>query len=321
MTLAAEPTTTWDLRHLRKHLQGLVDLEMWTIPYYMAAMYSVVDPAHRAFRLVEAVLREEMLHLQLACNIANAYGHKPRFRPPKYRGKKIPHLDFSLNHPDPTELYSPYSAEIGPLDEKRINTMCLVEYPDWKSSSLMAPYAELEKYRSIAEFYHVTSFGMCELVSELRGGINQVDEFGAFYQWFGEQRITEDGPGGLAQALEFVNLIVDQGEGESDGDSEVAWEHRNTADGYAEAWSHFRRFEDLRYDLADLPEVYSAVPEPLNEDGQEAQRILVQDFRRLLEILGDLFAGRPADDFGSCMAEVGGDVLACWRHGAVPRFS
>jgi hypothetical protein len=31
------------------HLQAAVDLELWTIPFYMAAMYSIQDPATDAF--------------------------------------------------------------------------------------------------------------------------------------------------------------------------------------------------------------------------------------------------------------------------------
>lgn len=320
MTLTAA-RTTWDLDTLRTHLQGLVDLEMWTIPYYMAAMYSITDPAHHAFRLIQAVIREEMLHLQLACNIANAYGHVPTFKPPVYQGQRIPHIDFSLNDPDPTLYYKPYSAEIGPLDETRVNTMCLVEYPEWGMELPGVARAEPGEYGSIAEFYDAVSYGMCELVAELRGNVNQVDEFGYFYNRFPMQRITRNGPGGLAQALEFVDLIVDQGEGQSKGDADVAVRHRNTADGYQESWSHFRRFNEIRADLAALPPVYPAVADPDDERGRTAQRILIKDFGRLLEILGNMFAGRPGDDFGACMAEVGGDVLACWQHGAIPRFS
>ncbi|MGH7867430.1 MAG: ferritin-like domain-containing protein, partial [Candidatus Dormibacteraceae bacterium] len=34
----------------------MIDLELWTIPYYLSAMYSVKDPADRAFQLIEAVV-------------------------------------------------------------------------------------------------------------------------------------------------------------------------------------------------------------------------------------------------------------------------
>ncbi|HEX2087393.1 MAG TPA: ferritin-like domain-containing protein, partial [Solirubrobacteraceae bacterium] len=109
----------------------MVDLELWTVPYYMAALYSIRDRTSDAYQLVQDVVHEEMLHVQLASNIANAFGLAPRFVPPVYGGPTVPHIDFALDVPNPTELYTPYSTAIGPLDLERVNTMCLIEYPEW----------------------------------------------------------------------------------------------------------------------------------------------------------------------------------------------
>jgi flavin-dependent dehydrogenase len=38
-----------------------------------------------------------------------------------------------LDPDNPTKIFTPYSAEIGPLDEARVNGMCLVEYPEWQT--------------------------------------------------------------------------------------------------------------------------------------------------------------------------------------------
>src|SRR5688572_2520585 len=67
----------WTLEQLQEHLQAAVDLEFWTIPYYMAAAYSIKDQGEEAFQLVLSVVNQEMLHVQLAANIANAYGLSP----------------------------------------------------------------------------------------------------------------------------------------------------------------------------------------------------------------------------------------------------
>lgn len=96
---SAEPQ--WTLEQLQEHLQAAVDLEFWTIPYYMAAAYSIKDQGEAAFQLILSVVNQEMLHVQLAANIANAYGLKPLFKCPVYEGTHIPHLDFSLDDPDP----------------------------------------------------------------------------------------------------------------------------------------------------------------------------------------------------------------------------
>lgn len=62
----------WTLAHLQQHLQYAIDLEFWTIPFYMSALYSIVDRTSDAFQYVQSVVNQEMLHLQLAANVANA---------------------------------------------------------------------------------------------------------------------------------------------------------------------------------------------------------------------------------------------------------
>jgi len=121
----------WTIGHLRDHLQYAVNLEFWTIPFYMAAMLSIVDRTSSAFQLVQSIVNQEMLHLQLASNVANAYGRSPSFDAPAYVGQEIPHLNFAIDTPDPRPQFSPYSAEVGPLDIERVNAMCLIEYPEW----------------------------------------------------------------------------------------------------------------------------------------------------------------------------------------------
>src|SRR3954470_8033680 len=47
---SAEPQ--WTLEQLHEHLQAAVDLEFWTIPFYMAAAYSIKDQGETAFQLI-----------------------------------------------------------------------------------------------------------------------------------------------------------------------------------------------------------------------------------------------------------------------------
>ena len=46
-----EPETDWTIKHLQEHLQAAVDLEFWTIPFYMSAMYSIKDRKQILFSL------------------------------------------------------------------------------------------------------------------------------------------------------------------------------------------------------------------------------------------------------------------------------
>lgn len=312
----------WDLEALYGHFQSAVDLELWTIPFYLSALYSIEDPSSDAYQLVQSVVYEEMLHVQLAGNVANAYGYSPTFRPPVYRGRKVPHLAFRLDTPNPTEEFSPYSAEIGPLDELRINAMCLIEYPEWDTERTPDLRPRVEQYGSIGEFYVALRLGMAELREHVRGRRRQVDYFRSFFHDLPRQTVDLDGDAGFRQALALVDVITDQGEGQTRGDADVPVEARNTADGFEESWTHFRKFLTIRAS-GKFPKTYDGVasPEP-GSPGHRAQDRLRQDFAAFLEMLQAMFAGdAEIDGFGSLMARLGGDVLTCWQRGAIPKFS
>lgn len=311
----------WDMEALHAHLQSAVSLEIWTIPYYLTAMCSIKDPSDDAYQLIQSVVYEEMLHVQLAGNVSNAYGCIPTFDTPEYVGKKVPHLCFRLDDPNPTHLYQPYSAELGPLDEVRINTLCLIEYPEWDTERTPDLRPRIEEYGSIGELYTALRLGMTELRAQLRGGVRQLDFFRRFFADFEQQTITLDGDAGWRQAMTLVDAITDQGEGQTRGDADVPAEFRNTADGLETSWPHFRKFTAIR-DAGRFPATYDGVADPpAGSPGHAAQERLVADFAAFLEVLRTLFGGGRSDDFGALMAKLGGDVLTCWRHGAIPRFS
>jgi hypothetical protein len=310
----------WNLEHLQSHLQGVIDLELWTIPYYMAAMYSIRDPATREYQALQDVVHQEMFHVQLVSNVANSFGLQPTFTAPVY-GTAVPHVDFSLDQPNPTSTYTPFSAAIGPLDADRVNTMCLVEYPQWNTQRQPDLRPDISQYGSIAEFYAAVREGMYQFRHTTLGGINQIDEFRLFYNELQDQTVTLDNVDGYRQAITLIQVIIDQGEGESQGDTAVAPHHRNTADGFDESWSHFKKFTRIRGERA-FPETYHAVADPpAGSAGAEAQARLVRDFGTFLDILTAMFGGRDYSDFGPVMAKLGAAILSCWQRGAIPRFS
>lgn len=311
----------WDIAHLHEHLQGAVDLELWTIPYYLTVMYSIRDPSCAPYRLCQAAVFQEMLHTQLASNICNAYGYSPTFEAPVYKGDVVPHINFDLDDPNPTEIFTPYCAELGALDEERINTMCLIEYPEWATERQPDLRQDVYEYGSIGEFYDAILVGMRELREHLSGGLKQVDYFGDFYQNAPQLTITKSGEQGYSQAVRLVNIITDQGEGQTEGDADVPPQYRNTADGFMESWPHFRKFMSIR-EMNRRPATYRGVPNPEPDSpGYEAQQRLIKDFDSFLQTLNSLFGKGEPGAFGARMAKIGGDVLACWQAGAIPRFS
>jgi hypothetical protein len=308
----------WTLQMLHAHLQDAIDLELWTIPYYLSAMYSIRDPASDAYQLIQSIVYEEMMHAQLVCNLMNAFGGLPRVVVPVYGGPQIPHLDFSLDHPNPTQFFTPYSTEIGPLDQERINTMCLIEYPQWPSPPQPDAQHDRTAYGSIGEFYAAIRIGVEELRDHLSGSVRQVDFFSSYYNKLSATTITADGAEGYLQAIELLNALVEQGEGKSRGDTDVPAQYRNTADGFKEGWAHYRKLVYIR----DMPHPATFVPdrEP-GPAGRKAQQLLVRDFATFTRLLNDLFQGRPYPGFGAVMAKLGGEILSCWQHNAVPKFS
>ena len=342
----------WNQATLQKHLQAAVDLELWTIPFYMSAMYSLQDPSGVPYRLIQAVVYQEMLHVQLAANIANAFGLSPTFKEPVYKGKNIPHLQFDLDDPNPTALFSPYSAEIGPFDTERINAFCLIEYPEWDTGSEPDPKANVEEYGSIGEFYTALAIGATEVVrkdpSTLQGNVKQVDLFERFYSAFSEPKtgnivqykpetqamvINEGGLEGLRQVITLLEVITSQGEGQTEGEDAIPPGFRNTADDVEPVASHFTKFNNLRNLIPSLENVSPGYPlqtYPLHsyppkdrkgKEQKEAQERLKRNFAKFRKRLEELFSGgKLPDTFGVEMSTLGGNILRCWQLGVVPTF-
>jgi hypothetical protein len=333
------PENKWDLEHLCRHLQMAALLEAWTIPYYMAAMFSIVDRAAPAYQLIQSVLHQEMLHLQLVANVSNAYDHSPQLDPEWFSydpgpDEKIPYLHFefglhaaalAVSGVTPQEEYKPRSATIGPLDEQRINTMCLIEYPDWSTGSKPAYRNDLIEYDSIGQFYDALEYGAKQLgPARIAGGRRQVDMFSAFYRRLPRLSVDSSGDEGLAQVLMLLDVIRDQGEAAKAND-DIHRPNENTADDPAPTRSHYDKFRQIR-DKKPLPTTYAdTVPVKKPADYTPAERryeqILIDNFTKFIEALNRLFAGNNPDDFVPLMVTVGANILACWRNGVTPKFT
>jgi hypothetical protein len=309
----------WTLEQLHHHLQYAVDLELWTIPYYMSAMFSIVDRSSDAFQLIQSVVHQEMMHVQLVSNVANAFGLSPRFPAPVYEGTRVPHLDFAIDIPNPIPLYSPYSAEIGPLDVPRINAMCLIEYPEWDAGNPPDLKGDVTEYGSIGAFYDALEYGARELAGEIRGNRNQVSYFDRFYADFPVQMVTRDGHDGYVQAKRLMDAIRDQGEGATD--SQVEPQFQNTADDPEPEDSHYEKFRQI-LTSPPLPDTYPVKPvEEQTDQDRAVAEILVRNFTEFRGTLEQLFAGGRPEEFFPSMVRLGGNILNCWKHGVVPRFS
>jgi hypothetical protein len=310
----------WTIEHLRAHLQYAIDLEFWTIPFYMSAMYSIVDRTSDAFQLIQSVVNQEMLHVQLAANLANAYGLSPTFEAPRYEGHRVPHLDFNLDTPDPRKDFSPFSAEIGPLDEQRIHAMCLIEYPEWKTGHRPDLRDTITEYGSIGEFYDAVAYGARLLKSHLHGGVNQVDHFSAFYRNLPTLTVDASGDEGFHQASLLINTIREQGEGASLKQPRLPVPLQNTADDGAQALPHYEKFIRILRQHSK-PLTYAVKPESqYTAEDRQLQKLLMLHFTRFRNALQQLFAGKNPESFIPLMITVGAGIQNCWKHGVTPDF-
>ncbi len=94
--LAAAPRAPQNANQLLQaaqvHAQVAVAVELYTIPFYLSALASIIPPgsqgatdkSNAAYAAVLSVCTEEMLHLQLAANMCIALGTTPNFTPPVY---------------------------------------------------------------------------------------------------------------------------------------------------------------------------------------------------------------------------------------------
>src|SRR4051812_29281108 len=142
------------LASLQEHLQWAIELEHFTIPPYLCALYSL-DPDRNAdaVEVVASVMIEEMLHLTLAANLLNAVCGRPRIDTPRMLlpyPRPLPHSDGSFEVP--LARFSRESLEI----------FLEVERP-----ALPGAPPEGDRYESIGQFYEAIRYGIVGLCEHL----------------------------------------------------------------------------------------------------------------------------------------------------------
>lgn len=175
-----------DLAALQAIAQGAIDVELFTIPLYMTSLYSIegmheingaknqlylgrlwpgaktsANPANaneRAFNIVFSVFIQEMLHLQMAANMASVVGAKPNFTSAALQDERHgwtcygPNLSVIPNIIDLKDTMNENVAvNIGPLDKDRIELFLAIEQPEEDARKAIKKEAE-HKYFPDAPF-------------------------------------------------------------------------------------------------------------------------------------------------------------------------
>lgn len=322
----------WTRHDLHQHLQHAVDVEFWTIPLYLTALYSIkglkeLKPSDYpdAAKLVQSVAIQEMLHLELICNVSSALGHAPRFHPPRYReAHRIPFI-----HPRqealPKNLHG-YKCELGALDENRLKLFCAIELPQPPRE---IRWEEEASYDSIAMMYTALMKGVAlqwdaSYVGATRN-TRQKLSFKEYHPRSGRHHGFSQTVQSLDDALRAMDAIVEQGEGANSARVPVDFEPPPLEPGkdFDPGWfrgelSHYHKFSILLHHRKKLPEVHAVVP---GAESAAAQAELQVRYRRFLSELEESFhldGPEMKSTFWDTMFALTGALIGAWESGACP---
>jgi hypothetical protein len=322
----------WTRHDLHQHLQHAVDVEFWTIPLYLTALYSIkglreLQPSAYpdAAKLVQSVAIQEMLHLELICNISNALGHTPRFHPPRYReAHRIP---FIHPHQDalPRHLHG-YKCELGALDESRLKLFCAIELPHAPTG---IRWEEERSYSSIAMMYAALTKGVtlqweASYVGAARN-TRQKSSFKEYHPRSGGHHGFSQTVHSVEDALRAMDAIVEQGEGADSTRVPVDFRPPPLEVGkeFDPGWfrgdlSHYHKFSLLLHHRKKLPEVHAVVA---GAGSAAAQAELQVRYRRFLSELDASFRADGPEmtaAFWDAMYGLTSALIAVWEAGACP---
>lgn len=198
----------WTEAQLRAHAQRAVQLELFTIPAYLAARYSIDEQSSKAAESaaeeITEIANEEMMHLELVCNLSNALGQAPRLT-----GSAAP------SYPSRVPFNSHDAViTLGPATKEQLQAFMTLELPTWHDPYDAPDLPPQDRYETIGEFYHSLIDGLKQVYgaggASWPKGVNQ-----QIYGKFGADRapITD-----LDSAIEALELVVLQGEGASKHD-------------------------------------------------------------------------------------------------------
>jgi hypothetical protein len=232
------------LESLREHLQWAIELEHFTLPPYLCALYSLDSVRNpEASEVVASVFVEEMLHMTLAANLLNAVGGRPRLDRPQM----LPVYPRCLPHGDCS-----FEVSLLPFGPEALDVFLKIEQP-----AAPCGLPESDGFETIGQFYDAIRRGLCALCAELgepRVFCGDPARQIAAAPFAGGGRIIA--VNGLATALSALDEIVEQGEGTArvqvwDGDCDDIHPGR-------EQVAHYYRFQELklgrRYRRGDTPQ-------------------------------------------------------------------
>lgn len=213
------PKTIEDVRGL---VQTAIEIEFATLPPYLYAKFSIPENSNpAASSRIESIVREEMIHMCLACNIMNAIGGSPNIVPPSYPG----HLPGDVAGDLEIHLY-PFSEAAMKQGMDIETPVDPVDPPQLKAAFL----AEVSEPVTIGEYYARLDAALKQLpASDWTPGRNQIDDAQFFQGQLFPVNYYDD-------AHRAIDNIVSEGEGSPTAGSPLDFQNE---------LAHFYRFQEV----------------------------------------------------------------------------
>lgn len=193
---------------LHGFLQQALEVELFTIPPYLTALYSIIENTNLAsVEVIQSVVMEEMLHAILVSNIMNAVGATPRVAAGK-GGKGPVRTEYPAQTP---HMDRPLIVDLLPFSRAAVSAFIEIEKPDVPAED----WSKSGGIETIGQLY-------AKLRNALVAASEEVGEAKLFSGDPKKQFEAEDYYGGggrlapikyLADALAAIEIIAEQGEG------------------------------------------------------------------------------------------------------------
>ena len=208
------PTCEHDCEWLKQGLQAAIEVEFGTIPPYLAAYWSVKKRGDPVADSIRTIVREEMLHMGLICNLLVGIDETPQFNV-----NTVPTYPGPIHGGVHPELEVPLQG----LSKEAAELFMKIEYPEFKPVAFRLG----ETYPTIGDFY-----------SAIQTAFETLKPTVSIERQLAEDTIELGKIPTLAAVQEAIQLIKRQGEGCKE----------SPADTGDEDLAHYYRFGEIYHE-------------------------------------------------------------------------